>query len=234
MHNLSHQMRLSIQYLLYLQNNHMENLTLYNNIPIDYSTLVNSIGPYLSPKDKVSRMEKDKQIIRLKKGLFVFNPSATGQVLSTELIANHLYGPSYLSMESALAYHGLIPERVYAIKSATFKRSKEFNTSLGLFNYITVPSQYFPIGIKTELIGNNISFLIASPEKALCDLITTTPNLRFQSKQSLQTYLFDDMRIDLSAINQWNLSIIEECMHHSLKKTELKLLHSIIQYASTI
>ena len=66
-------------------------------IPIDYHTLITSLGNYKSPKDKVTRMEKDGEIIRLKKGLFVLAPKVHHQLLSMELIGNHIYGPLCVS-----------------------------------------------------------------------------------------------------------------------------------------
>jgi predicted transcriptional regulator of viral defense system len=62
---------------------------------------------------KIANLEQTGKIIRLKRGMYVVSPKVTRQLLSVELIANHIYGPSYVSMESALRYYGLIPEQVY-------------------------------------------------------------------------------------------------------------------------
>ena len=95
-------------------------------IPVEFHALSNSIGNYKAPKDKITKLEKSGKYIRLKKGLYVLSPEFSKSNLSKELIANHLMGPSYLSMESALSYYGLIPERVFSTRSATTKRSKKF------------------------------------------------------------------------------------------------------------
>ena len=82
------------------------------NIPVTASVL-ESLFPHIKGgSQKLRLLERDKQIIRLKKGLYVCSPEITGKTLSTELIANHLYAPSYVSMLSALRYYGLIPEEV--------------------------------------------------------------------------------------------------------------------------
>ena len=87
------------------------------NIPVTTSVL-ESLFPHIrGGSQKLRLLERDKQIIRLKKGLYVCNPEITGKILSTELIANHLYAPSYVSMSSALRYYGLIPEEVYTKQS---------------------------------------------------------------------------------------------------------------------
>ena len=158
----------------------MIKLNQFGVIPIDYNTLVTALGKYKSPKDKVARMEKEGEIIRLKKGLFVVTPKVHLQTLSKELIANHLYGPSYVSCETALSFYGLIPERVYLTKSMVTKRSKSYSTSMGNFEYISVNEDYFAIGIRQEIVEDKFAFMIATAEKALCDLIISTKGLKIQ------------------------------------------------------
>src|SRR5690606_7338154 len=120
-----------------------------------------------------------------KKGLYVVAPDYSKMEISRELIANHLYGPSYLSLESALSYYGLIPERVYNVRSVTAKRARKYSTPLGAFEYRTVPVDYFPIGIQQEETDSKSMFLIAAPEKALCDMIVLTSGLRLQSEKAV-------------------------------------------------
>ena len=82
-------------------------------VPVTTS-IIESLYPELkSPDKKVVWLEKNGYIIRLKRGLYVVNPEHSGKTLSSELIANHLYAPSYISMSTALRYYGLIPEAVY-------------------------------------------------------------------------------------------------------------------------
>jgi hypothetical protein len=156
--------------------------------------------------------------------LYVVAPKVHNQTISTELVANHLYGPSYVSLESALAYYGLIPERVYTMRSVCTKLHKQYDTPLGHFEYVKMPAQYFPIGIRQEIVGNSYAFLIASPEKALCDKIVTTPNLRLQSVKAMQEYLEEDLRFDFSAVEKFDLDIIRQCVEAGRKKGELGFL----------
>lgn len=205
------------------------NLAPYGNIPIDYATLVTMLSRYRSPKDKIAAMEKQQLLIRLKKGLFVVAPQEGSTTISRELIANHIYGPSYISLESALSYHQLIPERVYSVRSVTLKRAKKFNTPLGVFDYRTVPMDYFPIGIQQQVTENKTTFLMASPEKALCDMIVLSSRVRLQSVKAMKVYLEEDLRIDLSEKRLWNLQIIQECMEAGKKKMELSLLFKLLK-----
>ena len=73
-------------------------------IPVDYAVLRTLFAAYKFPKNKIASFEKEGKLIRLKKGMYVVSPDVSGELLSVELIANHLYGPSYVSMESALGY----------------------------------------------------------------------------------------------------------------------------------
>ncbi|MEI7677452.1 MAG: hypothetical protein WCJ03_11780 [Bacteroidales bacterium] len=198
-------------------------------IPFDKSTLSGVLNQYKSPKDKVSSLEKSDVLMRLKRGLYVVSPNFLNQPLSKELIANHLYGPSYVSLESALSYYGLIPERVHVERSMTIKRSRDFKTSLGTFNYVSVDKEYFKIGIRQEIVDNKYAFLIASPEKALCDMIVYTSGLRLQSAKAMRLYLEEDLRIDLSLIDDYHIDIIKECISVSKKRRELTLLYNLLQ-----
>jgi len=199
------------------------------NIPVSFSTLSHVLGDYLSPADKVSAMEKAGELIRLKKGLYVVSEHVSGNKISRELIANHLYSPSYVSCESALSYYGLIPENVYTLRSITPKRSRSFNNKLGPFEYISVPDDYFYIGIQQQNIHESYAFLIASPEKALTDLIITTRKLRIQSVKAMISFLEDDIRFDTSVLSEFNIEIIEKCLLYGSKKTELKNLIKLIK-----
>lgn len=202
----------------------MSNFASLGNIPIDFATLSSVLGEYKSVKDKISGLEKRGQILRLKKGLFVLSPQSSRMELSMELIANHLYGPSYVSLESALSKHGLIPERVHSVRSITIKRSKEFNNNLGLFQYLQMPIEYYGIGIGYKIVDESYAYLIASPEKAICDMITTTSRLRLQSVKAVQHFIEDDLRIDFTHYPKIDTSIISQCIELGRKKTELKNL----------
>jgi predicted transcriptional regulator of viral defense system len=207
----------------------MRELENFGIIPINTAVLHNLFGGYKSPKDKVSHLQKAGILLRLKKGLFVVLPNISSHDISVELIANHLYGPSYVSYQRALFFHGLIPERVYTIKSATIKRKKIYITPVGNFEYITVPAKYYPIGLQTIIVKNTHAYIIASPEKAICDLILATSGLRFQSKKAIREYLIDDLRIDFNYITIWNTAIIEECIRYAYKKNELQLFLTFLK-----
>ncbi len=207
----------------------MKVLKQFGNIPVSYHVLASVFSDYKSPADKLSQLEKQDTLIRLKKGMYVVSPEISGINLSRELIANHIYGPSYVSLESALSFYGIIPEKVFVLRSVTPKRSTTFSNSLGTFDYISVPELYYSVGIRQEIIAEQFSYMIASPEKALCDMIQTVKNHRIQSVKAMQTFLEDDLRIDMSKLFAMDVEIIRSCIETGKKKMELTLLLNMIQ-----
>ncbi|WP_291558845.1 hypothetical protein [Bacteroides sp.] len=203
-------------------------LTQIGNIPISVSALESLFPNIKRGNQKIRLLERDRQIIRLKKGLYVCNPEITGKILSTELIANHLYTPSYVSMSSALRYYGLIPEAVYTKQSMTLKHSKDFDTPLGRFEYTHISKKAFSVGL-TNIRKDGYAFVIATPEKALCDLIANSPNVNLRYLKDAVTYLEDDIRMELDDFRQMKPEIFEEYINVGKKadsiRTLLKLLY---------
>lgn len=202
----------------------MNILEKFGIVPVDFTTLEALLGEYRYPQNKVSQMEKSGDLIRLKKGLYVVSPEIHRMTISKELIANHLYGPSYISFESALSFYKFIPERVFTTRSMTLKRGRSFSTPIGNFDYVSAPKEYFKIGISQEIVNEKYAFLIATPEKAICDMIVATSGLRLQSVKAMQIYLEEDLRIDLSAVEKIDVKIIRQCVEAGKKKTELEQL----------
>ena len=199
----------------------MVELEIFKNIPLESSVLLNVMSNYRFPRNKVSALEKRGLIIRLKKGLYVVSEKISRTPVSRELTANHLYGLSYLSLETALSFYGMIPERVIAIRSMTTKRAKTFETPFGNFDYTTVSTNYFNIGIRQEIVENQYAFLIATPTKAVCDMIVATPNLRLQSVKAMFNYLVEDLRIDSDVLKTLDKDIVKQCVEVGMKKNEL-------------
>ncbi|MCD8182307.1 MAG: hypothetical protein LUE99_03615 [Bacteroides sp.] len=206
----------------------MEQLSQIGIIPVDYAVLESFLDGYASPRHKIAELEKSGKLVRLKRGLYVVSPAVSGKLLSTELIANHIYGPSYVSMETALRYYGLIPESVYGVRSMTIKRSRRFDNSIARFDYTFCNDEYFSIGIRQEQ-QEGYAFMIASPEKALCDLISYTPNVRPRSVKALLLYLEEDLRLDTEAFYEMDAEIFRQCSEVSKKKNDLINLIKLIE-----
>lgn len=111
----------------------------------------------------------------------------------------------------------------------TTSRSRKYENPLGYFEYTTVSNAYYPIGIRLQNVENKYVFLMATPEKALCDLITATPQLRIQSLKALRIYLEDDLRFEMSILKKMDGDIIRQCIDTGKKKDVLKLLLKLFQ-----
>ena len=178
-------------------------------IPVTTS-IIESLYPELkSANKKVTWLEKQEVIIRLKRGLYVINPEYSGKTLSSELIANHLYTPSYISMSTALRYYGLIPEAVYVHQSMTVKHSRNFQTPVGSYDYKYISREAFSIGVRSMHKGD-YAFLIASPEKALCDLIANSSKVNLRYMKDVEIYLEQDIRMDMDEFYKMDETIFKD------------------------
>lgn len=113
----------------------------------------------------VHRYAKRGLILRMKRGLYVF-PDALPPDL---YIANKLYEPSYISLEFALSYHGIIPETVYEITSVTTKSTRRFMTAGKTFTYRRIKREAFTGYVLKR--QREFGYQIAEPEKAFVDLV---------------------------------------------------------------
>ena len=121
-------------------------------------------------KNQISQWKKRKLIIPLKKGLYVLNEDDRKILPSREFIANQLVFPSYVSLEYALSFYGIIPEKTYQVTSVTSKKTTEFVNPFGTFTYRNLKVSLF-FGFFTLEDENDMQFLIAEKEKALLDFL---------------------------------------------------------------
>ncbi|MFA6434511.1 MAG: hypothetical protein WCW52_07435 [Elusimicrobiales bacterium] len=163
---------------------------------------------------KVGALVRAGDLIRVKKGLYVFGERHRRRPCSMELLANLIYGPSMVSSDYMLAHYGLIPEAVFALTSTTFKRAKIFKTPLGVFIYKRAPAQYYPVGMRRlEFKGG--AFLAASPERALADKIREDAGNIFNNQKEAERYLFEDLRLDEDGFLSMDHALLGECARKS-------------------
>lgn len=164
--------------------------------------ILNGLNHYASPADKLTRMVQNGEYVKIVKGLYETEKSVPGY-----LLAESIYGPSYLSFEFALSYYGLIPETVYTFTSATFekKKKKKYTTPMGTFTYRDIPSRAYPYGVKVVREGEYF-YKIATAEKAICDQLYKTKAIA--NYKELQDLLFADLRIDKEELKKLNVEDI--------------------------
>ena len=128
------------------------------------NVLLEQYNSYSDPIGKINRDLKQNNLYSVIKGLYETNLNTPGYLLSA-----YIYGPSYLSFEYALSYHGLIPEKVVVYTSATFqkRKSKKYKNVFGVFTYRDIPKTAFPYGVKAYVV-HGYSYFIITKEGIVC------------------------------------------------------------------
>jgi len=119
----------------------------------------------------IKRAIASGDLVRIRRGLYCLAPMYQKTHLNPYSFAQHIYGPSYISLESALRWYNWIPEAVYSYTSVSLNNSKDFNTPVGLFSYRRVPQKMLYAGVRRQEDDNGCVFLVASPLKALADYV---------------------------------------------------------------
>ncbi len=191
---------------------HVDILTLRERIPeeeFDYQAIMHALREYAQPRNRITAFLRDGSLLRVKKGLYVFGERLRRRPISRELLSNLIFGPSYVSREYALVFHGLIPEQVLAVTAMTTGRSRSFKTPLGLFDYSSLPLSAYTSGIDLVTV-NERSFFMASAEKALADMAYVQRGLLLRSRPDVERFLYENLRIDPDDVLRLRPSILHD------------------------
>ncbi|MGM0466146.1 MAG: type IV toxin-antitoxin system AbiEi family antitoxin domain-containing protein [Acidobacteriota bacterium] len=156
----------------------------------------------------VHRAVSAGEIIRLKPGLFLLAQEFRKTHPHPFVIAAMLHSPSHVSLESALAHHGLIPEAVYQVASVTSSRSRTFNTSVGIFSFKRVPAVNPRAGVRAHKIDGRSWTFVATPLRAIADLIYTRKEVSWE-KDGL-VFLTESMRIERDDLENMSFESLSE------------------------
>jgi len=129
---------------------------------------------------------------RIIKGIYKLKET---EIKDEFLLASYFNQSSYISLESALSFYGMIPEYSYSITSVTIKKTDKFTTNYGVFSYRKIKSDLF-FGFKL-ITGDNYLYRIATPEKALFDFIY------LNQKEITTSNYFKEMRLTLPDNISW-------------------------------
>lgn len=193
---------------------------------LDYGFLMDCLKNYGFPRKKLTQLLKKGALIRVKKGLYVFGPLFSRSPYSLEMLANMIYGPSYVSLEWALQTYGMIPERVEEITSVTLKRTRMFTTPLGRFSYSHRHFLAYPEGVVRRQNSEYQAYFIATPEKALVDLLAIRRG-QVSKMSDLKELLFEDLRLEEEDLQRLNLDLVKKinsAYPHSTITLLIKLL----------
>jgi predicted transcriptional regulator of viral defense system len=183
--------------------------------------LLNWLKPYISGIDLHYILDKSSDsrhaiikraiqkgyLIPIRRDLYLIKNSKKTLLNSFE-IATIIYGPSYVSFESALSYHGWIPEAVRTTTCASVKRAKEYETPIGIFSYEHIPIKAFSFGVEQHQQGA-LTLFIASPVKALADII-------YARKRTWETIddLSEDLRIEPESFQNSDRKLLTELIEN--------------------
>lgn len=197
------------------------------NVPISTGVLKSLLIGYSNPNAKIKLWVEQECLVPLKRGLYIVSQEITQQEPCLGLIANHLYAPSYVSLQFALRQYGLIPERVMLVTNITTSHARSFSNSLGVFAYHNVGRAYFALGVTARTEGSS-SYMIATPEKALVDTILFTSKVP-NSLVGLEQFLEEDMRFDMDALHEMNIPLLQAIAEVTPKRTIIQNLITLCQ-----
>jgi predicted transcriptional regulator of viral defense system len=136
-------------------------------------------------------------------------------------IANKIYQPSYVSLESALNYYNLIPEGVFRITSISTKKTSTFNAVIGTFSYRSINSRIF-FGYQIKQVGN-IHFAMADLEKCILDFLYLHPNL-------ISIGDFESLRLNPYILSQINSELMNDYLKYFQNKSLNKRVEGLVNY----
>lgn len=171
----------------------------------------------------IKRAVQESYLQRLKRDYYLIRNIANKPMINSFELAQFIYGPSYISFESALSFHGWIPERVSVICSATIKQTKSFSTPIGEFSFEKIPNHSFRLGVSYEK-EERASYLMADPWKAIADMI-------YCRKKTWLTLndLMQDLRIEEESIRNYNLSLLTELSSAYSHKRTMRTLRFFLK-----
>lgn len=201
----------------------------YSGQPLTHQLIVSLLKGYKRPNDRIHELLEEGILLPVRKGMYIAGPLVSQRQPEPFLLANLIFGPSYVSLDSALSYYGLIPERVYEISSITVRISKKFATPMGIFSYTHLPLPYYVFGIRQVQLSEEQFVMMATSEKALCDKIVTTAGVTFRNQKDVLAYLLEDQRMDEEVLRTLDPNMIGEWIEDAPKKESLKLLIEVIK-----
>jgi predicted transcriptional regulator of viral defense system len=120
--------------------------------------------------NQLNRWQAKGLVVKLRRGIYLLNVHDRAFTPNRAFLANHLYAPSYVSLEYALYFYGLIPEAVFTVTSLATKKTAHFSTPEGEFSYQHIKPAAFR-GFRVTKDDKGLSYFMAEPEKAVADFL---------------------------------------------------------------
>lgn len=187
-----------------------------------------ALKDYAQPRNKISRFIKSGELLHIKKNLYLINPDLFEDLYSKELLSSWAYGPSAISLHYALYYYGIIPETVYEITCITPKRNNLYKTPIGIFSYKHLSLTKYMVGLTTIEVLKDVLVYMATPEKAICDLLYLATE-RLNDVNELEEHILDNMRMNENILENLNKELINE-IADCYKNFNVNLFRNWISY----
>ena len=159
-----------------------------------------------SIKGLVKRAIASGEILHIRRGLYCLSNKYNRYAISRNVFANLIYGPSYISMETALSEHGWIPEAVHSVISVSMQRAKSFQTPLGYYDYVQIKQYPLYCGVERMMSNvNGVPFFLAKPLKALVDYVVSR-RLDWTGREPLE----ESLRIEPECLETLTTSDFDE------------------------
>lgn len=187
-------------------------------------TVISNLFPGRSAearKSLVHRAVTSGELTRLQPGLFCLAPPF-GVGMHPFVVASVLHQPSHVSLQSALSFHGLIPEAVRQVSSVTSRRSRRLSTPLGEFTFTRVPTQHPRAGVRSVEVQPGIWTFVAGPLRAIGDLVYLSPSVRF--KRDGIRFVVESLRIDPEDLRPLITDDVEEVVSTFRSRRTLEYL----------
>lgn len=163
--------------------------------------LLGILSDYENPQKKINNLSKKGLIKPIKQGIYLISNDLGFRPYSKEILSNLIYGPSYISLETALSNYGFIPERVTTTTAICFGRGKSFSTPVGEFEYHHIKEELYPLGVQLKEVFKDAFCQYATPEKALLDFLYIKETKgEFKNQKDYFKYILESYRLDLKTI----------------------------------
>ncbi len=172
----------------------------------------------------INKALKKNELVRLCRGVYILGPKYRSKAISKFFVSTRMVAESYVSFESALSFHGWIPEGVNVVVSAIAKgRTRSFSSTLGEFQYIKIPINTYEFlsgVIRKELNGK--PFLVATPLRALADYVYLK-----KIKWTGLAFLLEGLRIEIESLESLTAKDFDEVSAAYSSKNVLLFLQKL-------
>lgn len=179
----------------------------------------------------ITRWIKSGDLVKLKNGLYISKENVDSYSSTegfTELIANKLRTPSYVSLEYVLAKYGILTEAIYAVTSLTLKTGRKYSNPTGEYIYRNIRKELFTGYTAMRFL--NYTYYIATKEKALFDYIYFSIDTLPEDLENIN--LVEELRLNMKSFKKKELVELQRYAKISKNKKVVKIIENIVKNAS--